>query len=256
MKPLILFLFILCGNCFKFDASNTSDKYYPYLADITDDYFFYYYHFPNDIEELIVFTEYCFEVDSNFYSLHEKFFVKEITLPKLKKNASQILIENDSEEYIIRLQKDTLLYYKENMRPFSPCDIAFFREDGDIKEYSVFLEKYGNGRFFDKENNAVISKELSSSFLRGIYKLQKTFLTHPRFLSFKDKNTNEQTPIYFFLEYVLGTSPKNFCNNDEPIPTLIYFKEVEKYLEIFCKENGLRRIIWASPFYYSQSYQS
>lgn len=217
------------------------------LTDIVNNYFYSHYCYPESVEELIEFTEYCLKIDENFFSIPYSDFIRLYLLPKLKQEGVRIKKENYN--FILLKKQNILFCLNKQGTYFSPCDISLFIGKPP-KEYHSFLEKYSKPRFFNRKELAILSVRLDSIFHLGVLELQKKYIKSSTVTL--PYNTyayeNDTIPIYTFWEYRLGDKIHYYCDNKKS-PNGNFYNDLTLFCDLFCLENNLSRIVFMLPDY-------
>ncbi|NDV60162.1 hypothetical protein [Bacteroides sp. 519] len=210
-----------------------------------DNYFYYYFDFPKSIESFIDFQK-------DMYQAYPNDFVEKC------KNENLMFLINYKEEIEFReedgeinLWLDELQLLKTN-KLFHPCEVFDISES--VKEYYDWIKKYGPPRFFNKKSEAVIHTEkLDSIFCSENNYLKNKFLIDDEFTLPKSiiknemSNEDEECVLFTFFIYKRDDNFYYLCDNKKFESELLYWNILKKYLDVFCKNNEIEKIIFASP---------
>lgn len=199
-------------------------------------YYSTYYKFPENIKDLVNFTEYYYETypeaDS---SCRDNLLVK--IIPYLKKNRKHIFIKEEDCNYTIQMDNDTLLYVPPSFWPFSPCEDSLFI-GGSPKEYYHFYEHLRTPRFFSLHNKALLYPDsVYQVFKRGILHIQQKYIdiSNGSMTCKYYIYENDTVPILSMLEYNLGKPLRYYCSGEQIKFNLPFYAKLESFLKCFCK---------------------
>lgn len=191
------------------------DKYkYPYLADILDVYCNFYLAGPNNVQDLIKFTEVYHTNFSNEFYYYE--ILNKITIPKLKEYKDQIKIVQNHCEYALLL--DSVLLY--SYLDFPCCDLVedYYPEDQPI----MIRKRIENGGLFFKKQAPILNRaQLTSNLVREFD------------IFYKARSVNKERLI--FLRYLKGGHLFDYCKAGTDLNS-IYYKMIESLLSDFCEK--------------------
>lgn len=171
---------------------------------------------PVSLDEFLSFCNHC---DSMGHGEDWEFGkCEKVTVSNLQKLKEVFLLQwiIDEDGLFIVIDKDTIWQH----HPSIPCDGLSFQP-----------------HFYGRNDCYYDSEELERSFMLGIRELGKKFME-------REKGTYSEVRI---VEYDKAKGMSPFCGADKIDLTSKWFKEVERYLENFAKENDLGRIVFAAP---------
>lgn len=218
----------------------------PFLQDIVEYYFYYYFDFPENSTELIRFSKKIAKEASLQYYNAEK-VIWEITIPKLDYYRENFVIhkDDDAREYDIKLFARLLAKSTENYNsvPY-PCDIKKYSR-GTCEDYKFFLSRLGGPVFFNQENEPIIYPGYSSyrsDFDAKMRKYRKKYIAKELYRY----HNSCRIPLQTFYEYKAGDGLYFYCTQERVTMDCVYFEKLEKYLAVLCKEKGITKIIFLS----------
>jgi len=219
MKYFLIFILIIFVTHISDKKTNEYD--YPGLGMLIEAYYFDYYEYPNNINDLIL---YCnanqFPIDFN------------TTIKKLNKNRDKITFSK-KENYLIITLKDSILY-KTELR--TPCS-----------EFSYNLPVYLNKvLLFDKNGYSISSEKIINEFKADIKEIKKKYDKVK-----KEKNTNTYiTNKHVMIKFIPSEGLSLFCKDDIQLKDFKYFQEMEKYLIKFSDKYELTKVVLTTPVFY------
>ncbi len=221
-------------------AQDLNNKF-PYLYEMLEAYYSYNYEYPCNLNGLINMTLNLTDKYPNDYLDTNKILT--ITIPNLIKEKENLNIIKNDTLYAITFNSRTIIKISE-VDYFSPCNLLLFIQ-GPPQEYNAFLNRYIKPRFFYNNTSIIDTELLTNQFQEDFYLLKEKYLEPYTFHYYIYEN--DTVPIYTFLEYKKGGDLKKFCSKKIIIDNNLYIQKMKEYLNKFCMENHVSRIIFASP---------
>lgn len=248
MKRILMIIFnlLLCVLVCDAQYFYRNSPFYPCLDEIVGNYYNYYYRFPDKVKDLIRFAE-CSYDDNNACDR----ILKKKILPYLKKNIKHIFIEEDGDNYTIRMGNDTLLYIPPSFQPFSPCEDSLFVGKWP-NEYYRFCDKFRIPRFYSSDKEAILYPDsIYQGFRREVVNIQHKYIVFSNgSLPYKYYvHENDTVPILSMLEYDLGKPLRYYCSSERIKSNLSFYEKLELYLWSFCNLHKCKRILFMLPDY-------
>lgn len=212
---IIVFVFAIT-SCSSNNENKTNKFEYPGLGMLIESYYRDYYDYPKTVNDLISFINAC-KLPENF----------DTTIEKLKNNRDKIVLNNENDTLIITLE-DSVIYETAHR---SPCD-----------ELSYNMGFYlGRVLFFDEKGLSVTSEEILNQFKSGIKEI-KFSCNRVK----KEGDTNKYVMLNF--ESLIGLTL--FCNENIQLKNYEYFRELEKFLDVFSEKYHINRMVFITPIFY------
>ncbi len=218
----------------------------PFMQDIVESYFCYYYDFPKNSSELIRFSKkIAEELTLQFYNADK--VIERVTIPKLEYYKDNLSLQRkDARSFDILLFDKLLTRNSESYNIlFYPCDIAEYAR-GSREDYRFFLSRFRGSIFYNQENEPIIYPEYvsySENVKMKLGKLKKEYIEKSSYRYHKAC----KIPLYTFYEYRAGAGLFFYCTGENVNLEYLYFKELETYLSSLCKERQITKIIFLAP---------
>lgn len=262
MKQILFtFLFLICPHTCKIYAQDKEMEGMETIerekldlktfSEMIECYFAYYFEFPKDMETYIEFENsyirsYPDDLPPDYVKCNIPFF-------ELHKN--DIKIERSDTNVVIRWD-DWILYKNPNPNE-DPCKIGEYLYDCPScrDNYYVIYRKLSNPRYYDHTGKAIFVIEgLDSLYQKEVYKLREKYLKRGKIMvpEYTFVSTNKTARIYTAFEYQPDSGMSYYCRKEERFESdLLFFKQFENFLKLFCQTYGIARMVFLCPEYTS-----
>ncbi len=202
-------LFVILISCGN-SRVNRHKYDYPGLGQIVEGYYWDYYDYPSGVNDLILFA--------NTHEFPECF---NTTIKKINIHKDEIILRNENRILTVRLG-DHIIYETAHR---SPCEELSYN-------MGIYLERV---LFFDEEGFSINSDEITNQFKRGMKEIKIAY------------NESNKEKVYVMLDFVRFRGLRIFCNDNIQIKNCKYFREVEKYLNIFSEKYSIDKVVFVVP---------
>lgn len=219
-----LLVVALTSCCSSVEIIRDDGKYYFGDLSLVHSQYYYNYSYPRDIDEFISFVN-----NEDFPEIYN------FVIRKLNKNMTRLNLEykirtKDSVLCCYLLMNKTIIY-EAPIR--SPC------EDFD-GEYHV-PSFYFRNLFFDKQSKSINNDDIEQKFKWQIKEVK---------LQYKnvEKYSDTKKMKYVLLKYSREDGLNFFCEEwTQEFQNHSYIRDLEAFLDLFCKKNEVNQIIFATP---------
>jgi hypothetical protein len=217
------------------------------LQDMMDQYYYTYYSFPKNIDDLVAFTRYCITINSDSYSWPST--ISQLVLPQMDAFKDELNIVNNNGLPCILLNKDTLFCYPPCYKLLFPCENRALT-DTNFRKYKISYKRFLAPRFFSS-GHAVLLPAMYNLFQEQVEGVAKACINR----SADDKpyhyyvHKTDTIPLYSLLEYRHRRGLSCFCDSAKSIPANRYYRQLDALCQRTCDSLKLEKIIFLIPDY-------
>lgn len=217
----LLFVFTFsCRNETK--QSNSENLNFEGLGIILEAYYYNYFEYPSNINQLISYTE-GLDFPDRFDSTIKRIKESDVNIKVIIKNDKYLIINNNE-----------IIYETKNR---TVCDDFFYNPN-------LYL---GRLLFFDEKQELITNDYLHVELKKHIRLIQKNY-------SKIEKETKEKSIMehkYVFFQYDIKNGLTRLCDNEIDYKFDTYLSDIEICLNGFSRKNNIYKIVFSTPMYYN-----